>query len=59
MRKLEWSALLRQFLRAQEGTTAIEYALIASGVSIAVLTAVTTLGSNMKTIFYDRLANMF
>ena len=50
---------VQRFLSAQEGATAIEYALIASGVSIAILTAVTTLGETIKTIFYDKLINLF
>jgi pilus assembly protein Flp/PilA len=48
-----------RFLPAQEGATAIEYALIASGVSIAIVGAVTTLGSNIQTLFYDKLINLF
>lgn len=59
MRKLISSPELRRFLRAQEGATVIEYAMIASGISIAILTAATTLGSNMMTIFYNKLANIF
>ena len=50
---------VRRFLLAREGATAIEYALIASGVSIAILGAVTTLGSTMMTIYYDKLLNLF
>jgi Flp pilus assembly pilin Flp len=30
--------------------------LIASGISIAIVATVTTLGSNLKTTFYDKLA---
>lgn len=48
--------LLRRFLLAQNGATAIEYALIASGVSIAIIATVTSLGSTLKTTFYDQLA---
>ncbi|MBI3702444.1 MAG: Flp family type IVb pilin [Rhizobiales bacterium] len=53
------SIQIRGFLLAQEGATAIEYALIASGVSIAILGAVTTVGSTMMTIYYDKLLNLF
>jgi pilus assembly protein Flp/PilA len=49
----------RRFLRAQSGTTAIEYALIASGISIAVLAGVTTLGTQIQNVFYDKLGSMF
>jgi len=49
----------RRFLSAQDGATAIEYALIAAGVSVAIISSVTTLGSTMMTIYYDKLLNMF
>jgi len=39
---------LRCFVRDESGATAIEYALIASGISIAVVGTVATLGSNVK-----------
>ena len=50
---------IRRFPSAQAGTTAIEYAIIASGISIAVLGAVTNLGTQIKTVFYDKLATLF
>lgn len=50
---------LRRFGRDESGATSIEYAMIASGISIAVLGAVTTLGGNVKTTFYNKLASMF
>ncbi|MCK9907670.1 Flp family type IVb pilin [Microbacteriaceae bacterium K1510] len=50
---------VRRFLSNEEGSTAIEYALIASGISIAVVGAVTTLGSQVKTTLYDKLAALF
>jgi pilus assembly protein Flp/PilA len=36
------------FCRDQSGATAIEYALIASGISIAIAAAVLTLGTSVK-----------
>ena len=59
MRRCSPKAQLRRFLPAQEGATAIEYALIAGGVSIAIIGAVTRVGSAMMTIYYDKLLNMF
>ncbi len=50
---------LCRFGRDESGATAIEYAMIASGISIAILGAVTTLGSNVQTTFYNKLASMF
>ena len=49
--------LVRRFLRAQEGATAIEYAMIAAGISIAIVATVTTLGSAIKKNFYDKLGS--
>ena len=50
---------IRRFLHAQEGATAIEYAMIASGVSVAIAGTVMTLGSAVKMNFYDKLAALF
>jgi Flp pilus assembly pilin Flp len=49
----------RRFGRDVNGATAIEYALITGGVSIAIIGAVTTLGENIKTLLYDKLASAF
>jgi pilus assembly protein Flp/PilA len=56
---IEMPAHTRRFLIAEEGATAIEYALIAAGISVAIVSAVTTLGSTMMAIYYDKLLNMF
>jgi pilus assembly protein Flp/PilA len=48
-------ALLGRFLRNECGSTAIEYALIASGVSIAIVGTVATLGTTIKG-FYSSVA---
>ena len=48
-------ALLGRFLRDELGSTAIEYALIASGVSIVIVGTIVTLGSNVKG-FYTSVA---
>jgi len=42
---------LSRFLRDQSGATAIEYGLIAALVSVAIITAVTTLGTNLSGTF--------
>lgn len=59
MRKFLTGKASRRFVRNNSGTTAIEYALIAAGVSIAILTAVTTLGAKIMTAFYDGLTTLF
>jgi pilus assembly protein Flp/PilA len=40
-----------KFLRDESGATAIEYALIAAGISVVIITAVNTLGGQVKTTF--------
>ena len=41
----------RKFLRDEEGVTAIEYALIASLIAIAVITTVTLVGTQLNVVF--------
>jgi pilus assembly protein Flp/PilA len=43
--------ILAGFLADDSGATAIEYGLIAAGISIAILAAVNGLGSNLNTMF--------
>jgi len=43
--------LLRNFLRNESGATAIEYGLIAAGISLAIITVVNGLGSNLNAKF--------
>jgi pilus assembly protein Flp/PilA len=43
--------VLARFLKDEAGATAIEYGLIAAGISVAIITAVATLGSNLNTTF--------
>ena len=53
-------ALLRRRVAGNEqGATAIEYAMIASGVGAAVATAVWGVGSSLKTNFYGAIAALF
>ena len=58
MRRLTISSI-RRLLSAQGGSTAVEYALIAAGVSIAVVGGVSTLGTQVKTVLYDKLVALF
>jgi pilus assembly protein Flp/PilA len=48
--------LLARFLRDESGITAIEYAIIASGVSIVIVGTVATLGTSVKG-FYTSVAS--
>ena len=42
---------LRHFLHDQDGATAIEYALIASGVAGAIISIVMTMGTSVQTMY--------
>ena len=43
--------LVRCFLTDESGATAIEYGLIAAGISVAIIAVVNTLGTNLNTTF--------
>jgi pilus assembly protein Flp/PilA len=43
--------LLSKFLRNDQGATAIEYGLIAAGISVAIIATVAALGTNLNTTF--------
>ena len=42
---------LKSFLRDEKGATAIEYGLIAAGISVAIITVVGGLGTSLNTTF--------
>jgi len=42
---------LSRFLQDQSGATAIEYGLIAAGISVAIIAVVNALGSQLQTTF--------
>ena len=50
---------LRQVVHDARGATAVEYALMASGVALAIMATVFTIGDKLKETFYDKLAAMF
>ena len=43
--------LVTRFIKDESGATAIEYGLIAAGISVAIITIVTTLGTNLTSTF--------
>jgi len=43
--------LFSRFVRDESGATAIEYGLIAALIAVAVITILTTVGTNLSTIF--------
>jgi pilus assembly protein Flp/PilA len=44
-------AILKSFLRNESGATAIEYGLIAAGISVAIIATVNSLGSKLSDTF--------
>jgi pilus assembly protein Flp/PilA len=43
--------LIVRFVKNESGATAIEYGLIAAGISVAIITVVSGLGSQLNTTF--------
>ena len=44
-------SMLQKFLKDESGATAIEYGLIAAGISVAIIAVVQGLGTKLKTTF--------
>ncbi len=44
-------SVFKRFLRDDSGATAIEYGLIAAGISVAIIGTVNALGSKLQTTF--------
>ena len=44
-------AIFKSFLRDESGATAIEYGLIAAGISVAIITVVNGLGTKLSDTF--------
>lgn len=43
--------VVNNFMRDEEGATAVEYGLIAALIAVAVLTSVTDIGTQLKAVF--------
>ena len=56
IRTPEGSKTALRFGRDESGATAIEYAMIASGIAVAIASTVVTLGSSVKNNLYDNVA---
>ena len=50
--------IIRRFIGDESGATAIEYGLIASLISIGIITAATTLGKNIANTFQNVSDNL-
>jgi len=44
-------AIIKRFVRDESRATAIEYDLIAAGISVAIIAAVKTIGTNLNATF--------
>jgi pilus assembly protein Flp/PilA len=49
---------LQAFLKDESGATAIEYGLIAAGISVAIITVVNGLGAKLNTTFSNITTKM-
>jgi len=49
---------VRRFLRDESGATAIEYAMIASGIAVAIATTIVSLGSSVKGLYTSVATSM-
>ena len=45
------TSLLQQFVRDEDGVTAIEYGLIAALIAVAAITAMSSMGKNLSNTF--------
>lgn len=50
--------LMRYFMRDEGGATAIEYAMIASGIAVAIAATIVTLGSSVQGMYSNVAAAM-
>jgi pilus assembly protein Flp/PilA len=47
----KWSDRLKRFLKAEDGPTAVEYAVMLALIVVVCITAITTLGTNANATF--------
>jgi pilus assembly protein Flp/PilA len=43
--------MISKFMKDENGATAIEYGLIAALIAVVIVTAITTIGTNLSTLF--------
>jgi pilus assembly protein Flp/PilA len=58
LEKLPTAALALRFLRDDSGATAIEYAMIASGIAVAIAATIVALGSSVTSLYSTVLTAM-
>jgi pilus assembly protein Flp/PilA len=50
--------LVQRFMKDESGATAIEYGLIAAGISVAIITVVNSIGGQLKNTFNNVSTNL-
>jgi pilus assembly protein Flp/PilA len=58
MQQVHFAKVIKNFVANESGATAIEYALIASLVSVVIIAALTQLGTKIKTVFNEVSSNL-
>jgi pilus assembly protein Flp/PilA len=53
----QWYARLKRFLQAEDGPTAVEYAVMLALIIVVCIGAITTLGTNAKGVFNNVALN--
>ena len=51
------SGVLKIFWRDERGAAAIEYAILAMLISLVIVATVRTIGGNLNTLYYQKVAN--
>jgi Flp pilus assembly pilin Flp len=51
--------MLRRFVRAERGQDLIEYAMLSALIAVVAVTAVTTLGYQLRTVLWQTIVNNF
>jgi pilus assembly protein Flp/PilA len=51
LKELDMTNLVKRFVKDDSGATAIEYGLIAAGISVAIIAVVQGLGTKLNTTF--------
>ena len=58
-RDQDFAGTVRRFVADTSGATAIEYALVAGGIGVAVASTIWSLGGSVKELLYDKLPGLF
>jgi pilus assembly protein Flp/PilA len=58
MQQVHFAKVIKNFVANESGATAIEYALIASLVSVVIIAALTTLGGKIQKTFNEVSSNL-